>query len=172
MIRSLLTILFITAWFLGCTLPAGWRVSPRSTQPIRISEVVEDAVDAARRASLRLVIEGLDADAVGDRARAQARYERALQVDATNPYAYIAIARHYAEGTQPRRAIYFLDRADALLKMEGRDSPRVEVHLLGLRGSALYAMGQVDEGSEYLAQAQRRAPDVWGDGMLSPEELR
>ncbi len=165
-------ISFITVTLWGCAYPGRWRAAPESEQPIRISEVVQDAGDAARHASLRLVIEGLDADIAGDRLRAQARYERALQVDATNPYAYIAIARQYAEGPQPERAIYFLDRAAALLHMEGGASPRVEVHIVGLRGSALYAMGQIDQGSEYLEQAQQRAPDIWGDGMLRPEELR
>ncbi len=54
--------------------------------PIRISELVEQG-DAVRRASLQLLIEGLEADVDGAHARAKGRYERAIQLDPTNPYA-------------------------------------------------------------------------------------
>jgi len=140
-------------------------------RPLRITNVAEDG-DAARRASVRLVDDGLVADADGDEARAQARYERALQVDASNPYAYLAIARHYVETQDPQRALQFLDRADALFRMQGTPPPGVQVHLLGLRGGALYDSGDISAGVELLDRARELSPAVWGDGALHPNELR
>ena len=140
-------------------------------EPLRISDVIEEG-DAARRASLRLIDDGLVADAKGDESRAQARYERALQVDASNPYAYLAIARHHVETQDPTRALQFLDRAHSLLRMQGEIEPGMQVHLLGLRGGALYDAGQVEAGVELLDQAREMSPRVWGDGALHPDELR
>jgi len=140
-------------------------------QPVRISELVEEG-DAARRASQRLIVEGLEADTLGEQARARASYERAIQVDATNPYAYLAIARHHVDGARPEQALPFLDKATTLFEMQGEDSSRVRVHVIGLRGEALYASGRIDEGVDYLEQARQMAPEVWGDGRLAPEELR
>jgi tetratricopeptide (TPR) repeat protein len=140
-------------------------------QPLRMSELVTEG-DAARRASQRLIVEGLDADTLGDQARARASYERAIQVDATNPYVYLAIARHHVDGARPEQALRFLDRATTLLEMQGEDSPRIQVHLIGLRGEALYASGNIDDGVDLLEQAREMAPEVWGDGRLAPEELR
>jgi tetratricopeptide (TPR) repeat protein len=136
-----------------------------------MSELVDEG-DAARRASQRLIVEGLDADTIGERARARASYDRAIQVDATNPYAYLAIARHHVDGARPEKALPFLDRASTLLEVQGEDSARVRVHVIGLRGEALYASGRIDEGIDYLEQARLMAPEVWDDGTLAPEELR
>ena len=166
---------------IGCAIavamgPAGCTSGPfRSVQetvdPIRISELIE-AAPPARRASLRLVDEGLAADAERQRSRAQSRYERALQVDPSNPYAYLAIARHEIGGPRPERALTFLDRCEALLRMEGDESPRVLVHLTGIRGASLQRSGREEEGAEYLDRAAAMAPGVWGDGVLTANELR
>lgn len=153
---------------LGCT---SLGVPMRTVEPVRIGDVIEDG-DAARRASMRLIDDGLVADAKGDESRAQARYERALQVDASNPYAYLAIARHHVEQQDPTRALQFLDRADSLLRMQGEIESGMQVHLLGLRGSALYDAGRVEEGVDLLDQAREMSPAVWGDGALHPDELR
>jgi len=139
--------------------------------PLRIADLLEDG-DPARRASLRLVDQGLASDAAGDSDRALARYERALQVDSTNPYAFLAIARHQIAAQDPESALQFLDRAESLLELSGDRSPEVEVHLVGLRGGALYDTGEIDAGVELLELARAKAPDVWGDGTLSPGELR
>jgi len=119
-----------------------------------------------------MILRGLDADELQQPQRALGRYDEALRVDPTNPYAYLAIARHHAEGPDPEWALSFLDKAEALLRAEGPLSPRVELHLIGLRGQALYASGQVDAGIAYLERAWAMAPDVWTDGRLSPSELR
>lgn len=160
------TVPLLAAALASCTLPAY-----RSRDPIRVSEVV-DVGDPARRASLRLVLVGLDADVDGNLQRALGNYERAIQVDPTNSYAYLAIARHHAESHDPTWALSFLDKADSLFRSQGDVSPRVIPHLVGLRGQALYASGRIDEGAPLLEQAWLLAPEVWADGRLSAEELR
>ncbi|MGH0036140.1 MAG: tetratricopeptide repeat protein [Myxococcota bacterium] len=143
----------------------------RSEEPLHISELGERG-DAQRRASMRLVIDGLDADVESDPERALTHYERALQVDPTNPYAYIALARHLADGLEPERAIPFLDQAHALLRAQGASSPRADVALMGIRGQALVASGRYEEGLAWLDRAQARTPGPWNDGRLSAAELR
>jgi tetratricopeptide (TPR) repeat protein len=140
-------------------------------QALRISEVA-DAGDATRRASTRLVLDGLASDAAHRQRQALSQYERAIQVDPTNPYAYLALARHYADRSQPERTLAYLERSEALLSAQGAYSPRVEPHLLGLRGGALYGGATDDEAAVLLARASQMAPSVWGDGSLSPQELR
>ena len=137
--------------------------------PLRLSEL-DGAGDPTRRASLQLCLEGLDADAAGRPRSASVYYERAIQVDATNPYAYLALARYEVENGDPGRALGYVDRTEQLLGAEGARSPGVDVHLAGLRGAALAASGR--DGTYYLVEAERRAPTVWGDGKLSASELR
>jgi tetratricopeptide (TPR) repeat protein len=128
--------------------------------------------DPAFRASMRFVLDGLDADTAGDPDLALVRYERALQVDATNPYAYLALARHRVEGEDPASALPFLDKAHALLRAQGELSPGVEAHLDGLRGSALLASRRRPEALPLLERARSLAPTAWSDGRLDAEELR
>jgi tetratricopeptide (TPR) repeat protein len=136
---------------------------------LRLSELEGDS-DAIRRASLRLCINGLDADAAGRSAAALGQYERAIQIDPTNPYAYLALARHEVDLGDSERALEYVDQAETLLASEDALSPRVEPHLAGLRGAALDSMGR--DGASQLAQARRLSPQVWGDGRLSAQELR
>jgi tetratricopeptide (TPR) repeat protein len=154
----------------SCAIRFGGRTAS-TVEPLRISEVV-DVGDPARRASLRIVMNGLEADVAGDSDRALGTYEEAIRVDPTNPYAYLAIARHHAEAHDPEWALSFLDKADSLFRAEGGPSLRVEPHLVGLRGQALYASGEVDAALPLLQQAWSSAPDVWDDGRLSADELR
>jgi tetratricopeptide (TPR) repeat protein len=119
-----------------------------------------------------MVLRGLEADASQQPQRALGSYEEALRVDPTNPYAYLAIARHHAEGDDPEWALSFLDQAEVLLRSEGRFYSRVEPHLIGLRGQVLYGSGQVDAGLPHLQRAWELAPDVWTDGQLSASELQ
>ncbi len=140
-------------------------------EPMRVSSLTAEG-DAARRASLRLVVEGLDADIAGEPSRAHARYQRALNVDINNPWAYLAIARHHVEAGDPTRALQFLDRAESLLRMQGELADEVAVHLDGLRGGALYDAADHEGGAPLLDRARERAPRIWGDGALQAEELR
>ncbi|MEE8581873.1 MAG: tetratricopeptide repeat protein [Myxococcota bacterium] len=166
----LLLCLAILSGVHACAGGRGGRFAPR-LGALRISEALNDG-DAARRASVRLVLDGLDSDVAGSAGRARGSYERAMQVDPTNPYAYLAIARHYVEGAQPERALPFLDQAAALFAAQGENSPRVGVHLSGLRGEAHYSSGRIGEGVELLERARDLAPYVWSDGHLSADELR
>lgn len=138
---------------------------------LRLSELAGEG-DAERRTSLELVLQGLDEDASGRPAAALAEYQSALRVDATNPWVYLALARHHVDGMQPERALPFVDQARALIEVQGSDSPRVEAHLLGLRGAALVASGRSVEGLPLLDEARALAPDVWADGHLSARELQ
>lgn len=136
---------------------------------MRLSEL-DTSDDPVRRASLRLCVGGLDADAQGRRVAALGQYERAIQIDPTNPYAYFALARHEVDGGDPERALQYLDQARMLLTSEGALSPGAEANLAGLRGTARIALGQ-DGGAE-LREARRLVPEVWDDGRLDAEELR
>jgi len=147
---------------------AGLR-GPGGTQPLHLSELTGEG-DPIRRASLRLCVNGLDADEAGRPQTARSLYERAIQIDPTNPYAYLALARHEVERGDPERALEYVAQAETLLASEEALSPRVEPHLDGLRGAALEASGR--DGSEPLAHARRASPQVWDDGRLSAGELR
>jgi len=159
-------------WFvlgLLLVLACGGRMAGAPAEPMSLSQL-SDADDPVRRASLRLCVSGLDADADGRRTAALGHYERAIQIDPTNPYAYFALARHEVDGGDPERALEYLDQAEMLIAAEGALSPGAEANLVGLRGSARIALGE-DAGAQ-LREARRLSPDVWNDGWLDPEELR
>jgi tetratricopeptide (TPR) repeat protein len=153
----------MTALLQGC---AGLR-----SESVRVSHQIDDG-DAAHRASMLLVVQGLDADANFEPDMARALYQRALQVDPANAYAYLAIARHRVDGRNPISALPIIDKASALFEAKGSLTPGAEAHLTGLRGAALLASGQRDEGLPLLEQARGLEPRVWSDGRLDAEELR
>jgi tetratricopeptide (TPR) repeat protein len=144
---------------------------PAAAAPLHLSDLADEG-DAARRASMRLVLEGLEADAAGASDSATRIYQRALQVDPANPYAYLALARQRAESDRPDRALPYLEKASALLGSQRAQSPSVDAHLEGLRGLALAATGRTDEAEALLARARALAPDAWSDGKLDADELR
>jgi tetratricopeptide (TPR) repeat protein len=159
-------LIALAVLWLGCA-----QIPTATTPPPRVSETVDDG-DDQYRASQRLVLEGLDADDRGDPARAHSRYERALQIDASNPWVYLALARHYVDRGEPGRALAHLDRAEALLDARDPPSPGARAHCDGLRGAALALEGNETEARPLIDSAARAAPDVWGDGVLSAAELR
>jgi tetratricopeptide (TPR) repeat protein len=136
---------------------------------LRLSEV-DPGDDPTRRASLRLCLDGLDADAAGRPVAALGLYERALQIDPTNPYAYLVLARHAVETNDAERGLEYLERAESFLEAEGALSPGAESHLLGLRGAALRQL--YSGGDAELSQARSLAPMVWDDEHLRADELR
>lgn len=150
-------------------LACGGRSTGPPAEPLRLSELGA-AGDPVRRASLRLCVSGLDADAEDRPSVALGQYERAIQIDPTNPYAYLALARHEVEGGDPERALEYLDQAQMLLTAEDVLSPGAEANLAGLRGLARIALGE--DGGDQLREAQRLAPDVWHDARLDATELR
>ena len=173
-----LVILASIFTYSGCLSPGTDYAGGRA---LRVSDVAARG-DAARRASVRLVIQGLDADTAADLylgmdsetelRRAQGSYERAIQVDPTNPYAYLALARHHLDGGDASQAANLIDQSAALFEAEGLRSSEVNVHLIGLRGWSFESRGRSGEGEPYLRRAATLAPNVWGDGSLSAEELR
>jgi len=160
----------VLAGALGACAPL--RVArPPAPEPLHLSELAGRG-DPERRSSLDLVLQGLDADAAGRPAAAQADYENALRIDPTNPWAYVALARHHAEGTRPARALDFLDQARSLLESQDAWSPRAEAHVVGLRGAALLASGRRSDALPLLERARELSPEVWSDGRLEARELR
>jgi tetratricopeptide (TPR) repeat protein len=152
----------------GCAaLAPGLAPSPS----LHLSTLADEG-DATRRASLRIVLDGLRADAAGDLERAQGLYQRALQVDSSNPYAYLALARQSVQRAEPEVALEYVARAEDLLASEPERSPGADAHLDGLRGAALTLEGRRVQGNELLERAAQRAPDVWSDARLDAEELR
>jgi len=145
--------------------------APRPVEPLRLREVAAEG-DATRRASQRLVLEGLGYDAKGQTRLARTSYERALQVDVNNPFAYLALARQAVEVGDGASALEYLEQAELFLGSEDLLSPRVEPHLAGLRGAAMLAQGDRSGAQVYLARATALAPKVWSDGELSATELR
>ena len=151
---------------LGC---AGY--GPRGSAGPRISDVAREG-DPARRASLRLVDQGLATESSGSRRQAVVQYERALSIDPTNPYAYMALARHFVEVEDYERGLEYVAQAEVLLGSGDPDSPRAEAHIAGLRGWALLGMGREDKAAPLLDEARDLDPVVWSDGRLSADELR
>ncbi|MFK7897881.1 MAG: type IV pilus biogenesis/stability protein PilW [Myxococcota bacterium] len=129
-------------------------------------------VDSARDASLRLVISGLDEDAAGRPGRALASYQRAVRVDSTNPFAYLALARHHVEGDSTDEANAFLDQARSLFEAEDRMGPSVDVWGIGLRAWIDRARGREDLAGPRFEAARQLSPEIWRDERLSAAELR
>jgi tetratricopeptide (TPR) repeat protein len=164
--RRLAGVLLVLVLALGCAM--GGRLGGDAAA-LRLSELTDEG-DATRRASLRLCVDGLDAAAAGRSGAALGQYERAIQIDPTNPYAYLVLARHEVEAGDPVRALEYLNQSETLLESENARSREVEAHLAGLRGAALGSTGGAGDG--YLEQARRLAPEVWDDGQLTAAELR
>ncbi len=167
LVAALATACACAALLVGCAAP------PRAPKDgaLRISQI-DRRGDARRQASTRLVVEGLEAELASAQPRALSRYQRAIQIDPSNPFAYLALARYYAAIADPGRTLQHLDRAQSLLDPDGDLYPSTEPHLLGLRGWALAAAGRPADAGPLLAAAARLAPSVWADGRLDAGELR
>jgi len=160
------------ASFAGCV--AGGRFSlgsGSSSTPLTASGAI-GLDDAARDASLRLVISGLDEDAAGRPARALASYQRAVRVDPTNPFAFLALARHHLEAGSLAEAAAFLDQARSLFESQQRLGPSVDVWGLGLRAGIDRAEGRNDRADALFDRARTLSPEIWGDERLAAAELR
>jgi tetratricopeptide (TPR) repeat protein len=165
----------LAAWvglLLSIFLSSGCASLPGSSRygAVTVAEQLDQG-DAERRASMRLVVAGLEADAASDRVQALNEYGAALRIDALNPYAYLAMARHLATGGDPERAFSFLDQAESLFGAQGTEANEIEAHLVGIRGMALWTQGYAGKATPYLERAQELAPKLWGDQWLSAQEL-
>jgi len=156
----------------GCV--GGQRFVPGFTptvEPLTASAAL-GLYDSTRDASLRLVIAGLDEDESGQPARALASYQRAIRVDPTNPFAFLALARHHLEDGSLDEASAFLDQARSLFESEQSLGPAVDVWGLGLRAGIERGRGRDDRADALFERARALSPTVWGDERLSASELR
>lgn len=128
--------------------------------------------DATRDASLRLVMTGLDDDAAGRPSRAQASYQRAARLDSTNPFAYLALARHHIEYGNAQEADLFLDQARSLFEADGQLGSAVDVWGLGLRAWIDREQGRDSSADRRFEAARALSPEIWADERLSAGELR
>jgi tetratricopeptide (TPR) repeat protein len=148
---------------------SGTRIGP--ARPLTVSAAL-GRVDSRRDASLRLVIEGLDEDTAGRPARALASYQRAVRVDSTNPFAYLALARHHLESASPEEASAFLDQARSFFESDQGLGSRVDVWGIGLRAGIDRQLGHHDQANSRFELARRLSPEIWDDERLSSAELR
>jgi tetratricopeptide (TPR) repeat protein len=178
---------FVTSWFRPKTVSAlatllsfvlagcagvGVSTPPlRSDAPLTTSSALGQG-DPTRDASLRLVIAGLDEDEAGRPSRAVASYQRAIRVDATNAFAYLALARHHLEYGSPGEASAFLEQARALFEAEGRLGPPVDVWGVGLRAWIDRGMGNESAADARFDAARELSPEIWADELLSAHEMR
>lgn len=142
-----------------------------SERPLTASAALGQT-DSTRDASLRLVIAGLDDDSAGRSARALASYQRAVRVDPTNPFAYLAIARHHLEAGSIDEARAFLDQARSLFESQQRLGPSVDVWGVGLRAWIDRAESRDQQADVRFDAARELSPQIWGDERLSASELR
>ena len=101
--------------------------------------------DARRQASMRLVVEGLDAEIAAAPERALSRYQRAIQIDPGNPFAYLTLARYYAAIADPERALEHLGSRAVVARSRRRllcehRTPSAGTAGLGARGCGVGAL--------------------------------
>ena len=173
MIESL-RILIVCILASGLVSCAGLRLSElrgAKGRPLTTSAAL-GLYDSKRDASLRLVIAGLDDDQLGHAARALASYQRAVRVDPTNPFAYLALARHHLEGDSISEASAFLDQARALFETQQRLGASLDVWGIGLRAWIDRAQDRDEQADLRFDAARALSPEIWGDERLSAAELR
>jgi len=165
----LLGLLGLMLWCIGCA-----RLAPAPLEPVTpwTASAALGQGDARLDASLRLVIAGLDEDEAGRPARALASYERAVRIDPTNPFAYLALARHHLEAGSLFEASAFLEQARALFESQGRLGPDVDVWGIGLRAGIDREEGREELAVTRFEAARALSPRIWADEQLSAAELR
>lgn len=163
------------ACLVACCLTAcaGFGLSKRfgSDRPLTVSAALGQT-DQTRDASLRLVIAGLDDDSSGHPERALASYQRAVRVDSTNPFAYLALSRHHLEASTPIEARAFLDQARSLFEAQQRLGPAVDVWGIGLRAWIDRIEFRDDLADSRFDAARELSAEIWDDEQLSAAELR
>jgi tetratricopeptide (TPR) repeat protein len=163
-------VILLAVW-LGCAPMTQRAAAPTVTEPLTVTRAI-GRYDSARDASLRLVATGLEADAAGHPGPALASYQRAIRVDPTNPFAYLALSRHHLEAGSIDEAEAFLDQARSLFEAEEGLGPEVDVWGVGLRAGIERAQGREERAAELYAIARELGPSIWRDEQLSAAELR
>jgi tetratricopeptide (TPR) repeat protein len=118
------------------------------------------------------VIAGLDDDTAGRPGRALASYQRAVRVDPTNPFAYLALARHHLEAGSAAEASAFLDQARSLFESQQQLGPAVDVWGIGLLAWIDRVESRDEQADLRFDAARELSPQIWGDEQLSAAELR
>ncbi len=158
-------------WLAGCSTLGVSGAHRVADPPLTASRALGQG-DPRRDASLQLVIAGLDDDQVGRPSRALASYQRAVRVDSTNPFAYLALARHHLEYGSGEQASAFLDQARSLFEVEGRVGPEVDVWGVGLRAWIDRSRGRNEVAKIRFEAARALSSETWLDEQLSAHELR
>ena len=170
---------WLTLWCVGLILLGSSCAPQEGTSPtslaspepsFHLSELIRKG-DARRQASTGLVLTGLDFDQNGRPDRAAAQYQLAIQLDPSNPLAYLAFARHFCDNSNPLQSLSYLDKLENLQPIHQLPHG-VRAHVAGIRGWALLEDGNLERAIPYLRQARSLAPSTWADARLSPEELR
>ncbi len=158
-------------WLAGCSTLGMSGASRFADRPLTATRALGQG-DPTRDASLRLVIAGLDDDEAGRPSRALASYQRAVRVDSTNPFAYLALTRHHLEYGSGEEASAFLDQARSLFEVEGRLGPAVDVWGIGLRAWIDRSRGRDASAKIRFEAARGLSFEIWLDEQLSAHELR
>ena len=159
------------SWLVACAGLDLRGMGQAGEQPLTTSAALGQT-DSTRDASLRLVIAGLDEDTAGRPGRALASYQRAVRVDPTNPFAYLALSRHHLEAGSVGEASAFLDQARSLFEVEQRLGPAVDVWGIGLRAGIDRAESRDELADSRFEAARALSPEIWSDERLSAAELR
>lgn len=96
-----------------------------------------------RRASMKLVQQGRDLLRIENYKAALAQFERAIDIDATNPYSHYFVARAHYLLRDYRQSLDFLEVAEQ--RLAGDDPWLAEIHVLRARNAAALGFhGQAD----------------------------
>ena len=118
------------------------------------------------------MIEGLEADSVGESLRVRSRATSArVRLDATNPIAFLALARHHVGDRQSRRGERLPRPGSRALRGRGRAGSAVDVWGIGLRAWIDRAEGHEAEADSRFEAARELSPEIWRDELLSADEL-
>jgi hypothetical protein len=132
-------------------VPAPQSAPPPLPDDSSLLAKITPGVSPQRAASLRLADEGSKLLDAGEPAKALARFERTIVIDATNAYGYFYLAKaHFLLG-QYRQSLDFLAVAESRLSAE--PFWLAEVH--ALRGENYRAQGQLQRAESSYQQALR-----------------
>jgi tetratricopeptide (TPR) repeat protein len=112
---------------------------------------IDPTTPAYRATSLRFTEEGKRFLESGKYAKALARFEKTVAIDASNPYAYYYLAKTHHQMGHYQDSLNFLDVAEPLLFRE--PYWLAEVH--ALRGENLYALGFFKRAGSSYSEALR-----------------
>jgi tetratricopeptide repeat protein len=112
---------------------------------------ITPGVTPQRAASLRLTDEGSKLLDAGEPAKALARLERTIAIDATNPYGYFYLAKAQYRLGHYQESLNFLGVAES--RLGGEPFWLAEVH--ALRGENYRALGQLQRAEASYVQALR-----------------